>query len=125
MAEGLLKHICTNEYKINSGGSFATTNVRPEAIRVLGEMGIDISQNLSKSVDEFTGEQIDIVLTVCDNAKETCPYFPATTALVHHSFNDPASAEGSEEERLNVFREVRDQIKEYLINEFLPEFDMK
>ncbi len=124
MAEGLLKHICTDKYNINSAGSFATV-VRPEAIKVLEEIGIDISEHKSKAVDEFAGEKIDIVLTVCDNAKETCPYFAGTTSLVHHSFSDPASVEGSEKQKIAAFREVRDQIKAYLINEFLPKFDLK
>lgn len=118
MAEGLLKHICKHEYDINSAGT-KESFVRPEAIKVLQEIGIDISKNRSKSAEEFASEEIDYVLTVCDNAKENCPYFPAKTKLIHHSFEDPAAVEGSENERLEAFRRVRDQIKDYLENSFL------
>lgn len=119
MAEGLLKHICQNRYKISSGGSFPTM-VRAEAITVLAEIGIDISGNRSKSVEEFAGESIDVVLTVCDNAQQNCPHFPAKTRMVHRSFADPAAIDGSKEETLNAFRAVRDQIEEYLKQSFLP-----
>ena len=118
MAEGLLKDITQDKYEIHSAGTKPSV-VRPEAIKVLQEAGIDISQNRSKSVDEFAGKEIDYVLTVCDNAKENCPYFPAQTKLVHFSFDDPAEAEGNEENRLIVFRRVRDQIREYLDNDFV------
>lgn len=113
MAEGLLKHICQGEYEIHSAGT-KPSNVRPEAIKVLAEIGIDISGSRSKSVDEFVGQDFDCVLTVCDNAKENCPYFPAKTKLIHHSFADPAEIEGGEEIRLFAFRNIRDEIKIYL-----------
>jgi arsenate reductase len=118
MAEGLLKHIRQNEYEIFSAGTKPSI-VRSEAIKVLAEIGIDISKNRSKSVDEFADEEIDYVLTVCDNAKENCPYFPAQTKLVHHSFADPAEVEGDEETRILAFRRVRDQIQEYLNDSFV------
>ncbi len=118
MAEGLLKHITSNEYEINSAGTKPSI-VRPEAIKALAEIGIDISKNRSKSVDEFADEEIDYVLTVCDNAQENCPYFPAKTKLVHHSFADPAEVEGDEETRLNAFRKIRDEIKEYFESDFV------
>ncbi len=118
MAEGLLKHICQNEFEIFSAGTKPSI-VRPEAIKVLTEIKIDISNNRSKSVDEFADEEIDYVLTVCDNAKENCPYFPAQTKLVHHSFADPAEVEGDEETRILAFRRVRDQIQEYLNDSFV------
>jgi len=118
MAEGLLKHICQNEFEISSAGTKPSI-VRPEAIKVLAEIRIDISKNRSKSVDEFADEEIDYVLTVCDNAKENCPYFPAQTKLVHHSFADPAEVEGDEETRILAFRRVRDQIQEYLNDSFV------
>ena len=85
----------------------------------MAEIGIDISKHRSKSVDEFVGANIDFVLTVCDNAREVCPYFPATTSMVHHSFEDPAEVEGSEEARLAAFRSVRDQIRDYLKSHFV------
>jgi arsenate reductase len=78
------------------------------------ELGIDISGHRSKSVDEFTGQQFDYVLTVCDNAKESCPIFPAKTVTIHHNFEDPAAFQGSHEERLALFRRVRDEIRLYL-----------
>lgn len=114
MAEGLLKHITQNEYEIFSAGTKPSI-VRPEAIKVLAEIGVDISNNRSKSVDEFLTEEIDYVLTVCDNAKETCPYFPAKTKVIHHSFEDPpAIGEADEETTLRIFRRVRDEIEQYL-----------
>jgi arsenate reductase len=113
MAEGLIRHICNGAYDVYSAGTEPSI-VRPEAIKALAEVGIDISGNRSKSVDEFAGEQIDYVLTVCDNARENCPYFPARTMLVHHAFEDPAAVEGSEEERLKAFRKIRDEIRDYI-----------
>ena len=114
MAEGLLKHITKGEYEVYSAGTRPSI-VRPEAIKVLSEIGIDISDNKSKSVDEFTDKEIDYVLTVCDNAKKNCPYFPAKTKLIHHSFEDPADAAGDEKARLSIFRKVRDEIKDYFV----------
>ncbi len=119
MAEGLLKHITQGEYEINSAGTKPSV-VRKEAIKVLAEIGIDIENNRSKSVDEFANVEIDYVLTVCDNAKETCPYFPAKTKVIHHSFDDPPSiGEADEETTLKIFRRVRDEIKTYFEDEFL------
>ncbi len=118
MAEGLLKHICQNEFEISSAGTKPSI-VRPEAIKVLAEIRIDISKNRSKSVDEFINQDIDYVLTVCDNAQENCPYFPAQTKSIHYSFPDPAKVEGDEETRLSAFRRVRDQIQEYLSGSFV------
>src|SRR6476469_6259356 len=114
MAEGLLKHITKGGYEVYSAGTKPSL-VRPEAIKILAEIGIDISGNRSKSVDEFADKDIDYVLTVCDNAKENCPYFPAKTKLIHHAFEDPAEAQGAEESRLSVFRKVRDEIKDYFL----------
>ena len=113
MAEGLLKHITNGEYEVYSAGTKPSI-VRPEAIKALAEIGIDISANRSKSVDEFAEKEIDYVLTVCDNAKENCPYFPAGTKLIHHSFSDPAEVQGDEENRLSAFRKTRDEIRNYL-----------
>ncbi len=114
MAEGLLKHIVQDEYEVYSAGTKPSI-VRPEAIKVLAEIGIDIKHNRSKSVDEFANQEIDYILTVCDNAKETCPYFPAKTKIIHHSFDDPpAIGETDEETALQIFRRVRDEIEKYL-----------
>ena len=118
MAEGLLKHITQNRYEVYSAGTKPST-VRPEAIAALAEIGVDISANRSKSVDEFVNEEIDYVLTVCDNAKENCPYFPAKTKIIHHSFEDPAEAQGDEKTRLSVFCKVRDEIRNYFENDFV------
>lgn len=115
MAEGLLKHITKGRYEIYSAGTKPSV-VRSEAISVLAEIGIDISENRSKSVEEFADKEIDYVITVCDNAKENCPYFPAKTKLIHHSFDDPPAANRFDEAmRLKVFRRVRDEIKEYFV----------
>lgn len=118
MAEGLLTHITQSKYEINSAGTKPSI-VRPEAIKALAEIGIDISNNRSKSVDEFADKTVDYVLTVCDNAQENCPYFPAQTKLIHHSFEDPAEVQGDEETRLNAFRKIRDEIKTYFENDFV------
>ena len=118
MAEGLLKHICQNEFEIFSAGTKPSI-VRPEAIKILAEIGIDISKNRSKSVDEFTNQEIEYVLTVCDSAKENCPYFPAQTKLIHRSFGDPAEVQGDEEIRLAAFRRARDEIQKYLSDDFV------
>lgn len=118
MAEGLLKHITQNKYEINSAGTKPSI-VRPEAIKALAEIGIDISNNRSKSVNKFVDKTVDYVLTVCDNAQENCPYFPAKTKLIHHSFEDPAEVQGDEETRLKAFRKIRDEIKTYFENDFV------
>jgi arsenate reductase len=119
MAEGLLRHDAGGRFDVFSAGT-KPSHVRPEAIAAMRELGIDISGHRSKSVDEFTGQQFDYVLTVCDNAKESCPIFPGKTIAIHHNFEDPAALEGSEEERLALFRRVRDEIRQYLA-EFLPD----
>ena len=118
MAEGLLRSLSGEKLSVQSAGTNPSA-VRPEAIKVMAEIGIDISKHRSKSVNEFAGANIDYVLTVCDNAREACPYFPAATLMIHHSFEDPAEAEGSEEARLAAFRSVRDQIRDYLKSDFV------
>ena len=113
MAEGLLSHDAGDRFKMESAGT-KPSHVRPEAIAVMKEIGIDISGHRSKSVDEFVGQEFDYVLTVCDNARETCPIFPGHTNRLHHNFMDPAAAQGSEAELLATFRRVRDEIRAYL-----------
>ncbi len=113
MAEGLLKRIAGDRFEVRSAGT-KPGSVRPEAVSVMREIGIDISGNRSKSVDEFAGEAFDYVLTVCDNAKETCPVYLGHGNRLHRGFEDPAAVQGSEEERLSAFRRVRDQIEAYL-----------
>jgi arsenate reductase len=113
MAEGLLRHDHGNRFEVESAGTKATL-VRPEAIAAMNEIGIDISNHRSKLVDEFSGATFDYVITVCDNAKESCPIFPGHANRIHHSFDDPAAVQGSEERRLTSFRRVRDEIRVYL-----------
>ena len=110
MAEGLLRHDAGNVYEVFSAGT-KPTHVRPEAITVMREVGIEISGNRSKSVDEFAGQEFDYVITVCDNAKESCPVFPAKTKRIHWSIEDPAAVQGSEEEAMTAFRRIRDQLR--------------
>ena len=113
MGEGLLRHDAGDRFEVCSAGT-APSRVRPEAIKVMQEIGIDISNQRSKSVVEFEGEPFDYVLTVCDQARESCPIYPGHGQRLHHSFTDPAAVQGSEEERLDAFRKVRDQIRSYL-----------
>ena len=110
MAEGLLRHDGGNRFEVFSAGT-KPSHVRSEAIAVMREVGIDISKHRSKSVEEFAGQDFDYVITVCDNARESCPFFPAKTKRIHWSIEDPAAVQGSEEERLAAFRRVRDELR--------------
>jgi arsenate reductase len=114
MAEGLLRHDAGDRFDVESAGTKPGI-VRPEAIAAMRELGIDISGHRSKHVDEFEGQQFDTVITVCDNAKESCPVFFGAAKKLHHSFDDPPPAsEGTDAERMEVFRRVRDELREYL-----------
>ena len=113
MAEGLLRHDAGDRFEVASAGARATF-VRPEAIEVMREAGIDISGHRSKTVDEFAERRFDLVITVCDNARESCPVYPGHSNRVHHAFDDPAAFEGSEAQRLAAFRRVRDEIRAWL-----------
>lgn len=113
MAEGLLRHIGAGRFDVESAGTVASF-VRPQAIAAMAEVGIDISHHRSKCLDEFLGTPFNYVITVCDNANETCPVFPGPAKRIHWSFDDPAEAKGSEDEKLAVFRRVRDEINEKL-----------
>jgi arsenate reductase len=112
MAEGLLRCDAGDRFEVFSAG-IKPSHVRPEAIAVMRELGIDISGHRSKSVEEFAGQSFDYVLTVCDNARESCPIFSGGAVIIHRSFEDPASLEGPEEQRLALFRRVRDEIRHY------------
>ena len=112
MAEGLLRHETHGRVEVASAGTHPST-VRPEAIAVMREIGIDISGHRSKSVDEFAGESFDLVVTVCDSARERCPVYPGHAIRRHQAFDDPVVA-GPEAVRLEAFRRVRDQIHEYV-----------
>ncbi|HNY40261.1 MAG TPA: arsenate reductase ArsC [Bryobacteraceae bacterium] len=111
MAEGLFRHFLGDRFEVHSAGT-RPSKVRPEAIAVMAELGIDISGHWSKSVDEFVGREFAYIVTVCDNAKETCPVFHCSAQRIHWSFEDPAAVEGDEETRLSSFRRIRDQIRE-------------
>lgn len=113
MAEGLLRHDHGDQFEVESAGTRAS-HVRPEAISVMAEIGIDLTTHRSKVVDEFRDRSFDYVITVCDNANESCPIYPGHSNRIHHSFDDPAAVVGSEAERLASFRKVRDQIRDYL-----------
>jgi arsenate reductase len=111
MAEGLFRVEGGGGFEISSAGT-KPGSVRPEAIAVMREIGIDLSGHRSKSVDEFSGQSFDYVVTVCDNARDACPVFPAGAQRIHWSFEDPAAVQGGELERLAAFRRIRDGIHE-------------
>lgn len=110
MAEGYLRHLACDRFEVASAG-LEPSVVNPKAIQVMQEDGVDISHHTSKDVGQFVGQQFDYIITVCDHAREHCPYFPGQAERIHWSFEDPARAVGSEEEILDVFRHVRDKIK--------------
>lgn len=111
MAEGLLRHLAGDRFDVFSAGT-KPVGLNPNAVQAMSEIGIDISKHRSKSVDEFAGQQFDYVITVCDNAKESCPFFPGSGKRIHRSFEDPAAA--AKEHQLETFRRVRDQISSWL-----------
>jgi len=111
MAEGLLRHDAGDRFEVFSAG-VKPSAILPQMPAVMRELGIDMSQHRPKHVNDFAGQNFDYVLTVCDHAREICPVFPGQTRMIHHSFVDPG--EFSEPERLARFREVRDQIRQYL-----------
>ena len=114
MAEGLLRHMAGDRFEVESAGTIATF-VRPQAIAAMAEIGVDISSHWSKSLDEFLIAPFDYVITVCDNVNETCPVLPGPAKRIHWSFDDPAAATGSDEEIMNQFRRVRDEIEAKLV----------
>src|SRR3954453_1159631 len=113
MAEGLLRHMAGDRFDVYSAGTEATA-IRPEAITVMNELGIDISGQESKTFQRYLPERWDYVITVCDDANESCPVFPGTADRSHWSFTDPSKATGTGAERLAVYRDVRDQIVQRL-----------
>lgn len=118
MAEGLLRHLAGDRYEVFSAGTEATL-VRPLAIQVMAELGIDISGQFSKTLQRYLDQPFDEVITVCDTAAETCPVFPGATHRRHWSFEDPSKATGSQEEQLTVYRRVRGQIRARIEEELL------
>lgn len=121
MAEGLLRHLAGDRFEVFSAGT-NPFRVNPFAIEAMKRAGIDISNHRSKSIDEFTDKAIDYAVTVCDSAKENCPYFPEAKVLIHHSFSDPAAATGSNEAIVAEFERVRDEIRAWLIGAISTEF---
>ena len=114
MAEGLINHDLKGEVQAFSAGVRAT-RVNPRAIQVMAEIGIDISRQRSKSMDEFSEEQFDLAITLCDQAQRECPMFPSAARLIHMGFPDPAKAAGTEEEIMSEFRKVRDEIRQKMV----------
>ena len=120
MAEGLLRSLGGDRFEAFSAGTEATA-VRPLAIKAMAELGIDISQQQSKTLDRYLHEPIDMVITVCDTAAEACPVFPGAIQRRHWSFEDPSKTTGSEAEQLAVYRRVRDEIRSSIEQELLTE----
>jgi len=118
MAEGLLRHLSRNHFEAMSAGTEAT-HVRPLAIRAMDEVGVDISAQKFETLGRYLREPFDYVITVCDEANEACPFFPGANERLHWSFPDPSKAQGTEEERLEVFRRVRDDIEDRIRRELI------
>ncbi len=121
MAEGLLRELGKGKFEVESAG-VAPSSVRREAVEAMREIGIDISAHRSKSANEFVGQNFDYIITVCDNAKETCPVFPGQATRIHQSFEDPPPETALDyESRLKIFRRVRDKISDWL-NLFISQY---
>ena len=114
MAEGWLRHLGGDRFESFSAGAKPTGYVHPLAIEVMAEVGVDISHHRSKSIAEFDGQPLDLLVTVCDNARESCPMYAGAKRQVHWGFDDPAHATGTKPEQLAVFRRVRDEIRRRL-----------
>jgi len=117
MAEGLLRSLYGDQYEAYSAGT-EPSDINPYAIRAMAEIGIDISMQHSKSIEEFRGTEFDYVVTVCDHAKEVCPFFPNAEKYLHKNFKDLSSLEDSERKRMEFFRSIRNEIKEYIKSVF-------
>lgn len=113
MAEGLLRHLGGDQFEVFSAGVQASF-VRPQAVAAMNEIGSDISQHRSKSVNEFLDQEFDYLITVCDNANQRCPVFPGSVSRIHWSIDDPVVA-GSEERQLEAFRGARDELKKRIL----------
>lgn len=110
MAEGLLRHLGSDQYEVYSAGT-SPIGVSPLAIEAMGEIGIDISGHRSKSVSEFSGQHFATVITVCDSAAKACPTFPGAPRRIHWSIRDPGATRGTHQERLEAFRRIRDDLQ--------------
>lgn len=115
IAEGFLRHFAGDKAEVYSAG-IETHGVNPKAIEIMKRDGIDISGHTSNNIEEYINIDFDYVITVCDNAKESCPNFPSAAVKLHYNFPDPAKATGTEEQVMEAFREVREMIKEYAQN---------
>lgn len=114
MAEGILRHDSGDAFDVYSAGT-KPSQVRPEAIEAMKEIGIDISGHRSKSLDEYLGETFDYIITVCDDAAENCPVFPGKAKRIHQSFDDPPPpGVGDDAHRMSIFRRVRDEIRDWM-----------
>jgi len=114
MAESWINHELGDTWRAHSAGTEPAARVHPLAVRAMAEVGVDISSGVPENVDRYLDQSWDLVITVCDSAKENCPIFPGLLEQIHISFPDPADAEGSDDERMAVFRSVRDAIREQL-----------
>jgi arsenate reductase len=117
MAEGLVKTLYPDRYEVFSAGT-EPSGVNPYAVKVMAEIGIDISRNRAKGLNEFLNMEFDYVVTVCDHARQTCPFFPGGKELLHQGFEDPAAFDGSDEKKMAMFRRVRDQIQSWIEEAF-------
>jgi len=117
MAEGFLRTLYPDSYEAYSAGT-EPSRVNPYAVQVMSEIGIDISSHRSKAVNEFLDKKVDCVVTVCDHAKQTCPFFPGGKETIHKGFEDPAAFNGSEDDKLAVFRRVRGEIRSWIEETF-------
>ena len=109
MAEGMLRAWASDRFDVSSGGTEATA-VRPEAVAVMGELGIDISGHQSKTIERFVGQPWDWLIPVCEEACEACPYVPGAKSVLRWSFDDPSAATGSDQQRLAIYRRIRDEM---------------
>ena len=114
MAEGLLRHLRSNEFEVFSAG-VEPKGVHPKAVQAMQEIGIDISGQKSKHIDELPDREFDHIITLCDHAAQNCPVFLGKGVRLHHGFSDPAAAVGSDHEVLEAFRKVRDELKQFIL----------
>ena len=117
MAEGWINHLLGGEWEARSAGTAPAARVHPLAVRAMAEVGVDISAGTPEHVGVYLDQRWDLVVTVCDSARESCPVFPRSVAKAHVSFSDPATAEGTDGERMTIFRRVRDEIRDRLLPE--------
>jgi len=117
MAEGLLRFYHSDEFDVESAG-VVSTHIKEQAVKAMNELGIDMSGHRSKSIEEFRSRMFDYVVTVCDSAKEACPFFPGRKTL-HQAFEDPSEVQGTQDDKMDAFRRSRDEIRNWLENEFM------